>query len=157
MAIRRRITQPNQTGLFSDVSDSLRTRLQSLDLEEEQALKVLDGIRQKKEAYARLLELEGSESKTPAQAFIPRLKPSKPKQDVHSLVRDLLLKGIFNKDKIIEAVEDEGHEKPGRSVNAALMTFKRYGHVDPQGADGRDFVLTSTGRDALRREAEGAE
>jgi hypothetical protein len=128
-----------------DLTQELRARLIALESEEEAALAALARIKEKKEATARLLELEDGEK---AQ-FRPKPKRLR---EVHEIVREKLLAGMTNKDEIIEAVEAEGHEKPGRSVNASLMTFKRYGHVEQ---DDREFVVTLKGKDALSREAGG--
>jgi hypothetical protein len=147
MAIRKRLTSQPRPSSLLDLSDGIRTRLQALESEEETVLKALAAIREKKQAYTRLLELEEGESRpVPVKAKPKRLR------EVHAIVREKLLEGITNKDEIIAAVEEEGHEKPGRSVNAALMNFKRFGHVE---VDGREFNLTASGKDALRRDAEG--
>lgn len=152
MPIRPSITRPILNIGLRDMSQDLRDRLEALESEKKRLSVALELVQDKIAITEQMLALETAESVVPAKPSLPRLKPSKPLQDIHSMVRGLLLKGVTNKDEIIEAVERKGHEKPGRSVNAALMTFKRYGHVDPQGPDGREFVLTDTGREALKRE-----
>ena len=101
-----------------DLTDDLRARLAALKSEAEAARNRLEILDDKIEATERMLELE--------EADRTITRPFKPKRlrEIHEIVREQLLKGETNKDRIIAAVEKEGHEKPGRSVNASLMTSR---------------------------------